>query len=184
MNFDVISSSLEEVLRQYGLSFAAKKFGGESLQVDDLMLVFGLTQEAKTRNKQYWGRELGMCWQRLVTELFRQTRKDFSGSIREGADEICDLVVGNDAIDTKYRIGSGDSGTLKKFRQYGLRLQQLGYRPVLLVLRDDNLPAAIAACVSGGWTVTTGQETYRYIHEATGFDLQSWLRARKNQFAG
>jgi len=47
MNFDVISSSLEEVLRQYGLSFAAKKFGGESLQVDDLMLVFGLTQEAK-----------------------------------------------------------------------------------------------------------------------------------------
>jgi hypothetical protein len=51
---------------------------------------------------------------------FRHLRDD---SIKEGSDEFCDLVVGNDAIDTKYRIGSGDSGTLKKFRQYGQELQ-------------------------------------------------------------
>jgi hypothetical protein len=183
MNLDVISDSLEEILKQYAQSFAAKEFGGESSEVDDLMLVFGLTQEVKAKHKQYWGRELGMCWQLLIIELFRRTRENFGGPIQEGADELCDLVLGDDAIDTKYRIGSGDSGTLKKFKQYGSRLQELGYRPVLLILRTDNLPAAVTACITGGWTVLMGQEAYRYIQDATGFDLQSWLQARKGQFA-
>jgi hypothetical protein len=183
MSPNVISNLLDEILGQYGRSFASKQFGGESSDVDDLMLVFGLTQEIKAQNRQYWGRELGMCWQRLVTELFRQTHSDFSEPIREGANEICDLVVGTDALDTKYRIGSGDSGTLKKFRQYGLRLQELGYRPVLLILREDNLQAAINSCVRGGWTVITGEATFMYVQNATGFDLQSWLQVRRNRFA-
>ena len=182
MRANLISNSLDAILGQYGGSFARKQFGGESSDVDDLMLVFGLTQEIKAQNKQYWGRELGMCWQRLVTELFRQTSNDFGGPVREGADEICDLVVGTDALDTKYRIGSGDSGTLKKFRQYGGRLQELGYRPVFLILREDNLQAAINLCARGGWTVIRGEATFMYIRNATGFDLQSWLKARKNRF--
>jgi hypothetical protein len=91
-------------------------------------------------------------------------------------------VVGKDAIDTKYRIGSGDSGTLKKFKQYAARLEDLGYRPVLLILREDNLPAAITACLTGGWTVMTGSESYEYLREITGFDLQSWLKGRRDHY--
>jgi hypothetical protein len=179
-NLDI---SLEAILEQYSRSFSNKVFSEESPEEDDLMLVFGLTQAAKVGNKQYWGRELGMCWQRLINELCRQTRDDFSRGIRKGADELCDLVIGSDAVDTKYRIGSGDAGTLKKFKQYGTKLQQMGYRPVLLILRIDNLPAAITACTTGGWTVLTGNDSYQYIRSITGFDLHPWLRMRKGHYS-
>lgn len=180
---DQVDQSLQAVLEQYGKSFTTKAFVDESLEEDDLMLVFGLTQTIKMGNKQYWGRELGMCWQRLVTELCRQTCADFAEPIREGADVLCDLVVGNQAIDTKYRIGSGHSGTLKKFKQYGLKLTEAGYRPVLLILRNDNLPAAITACLNGGWHVVVGDNSYRYLQTMTGFDLKAWLQSRKGNLA-
>jgi hypothetical protein len=183
MSPEEINGLLEAILEQYGRSFASKAFAEESPEEDDLMLVFGLTQQIKAENKQYWGRELGMCWQRLITNLCRHTRDDFSGPIREGKDEICDLVLGRDAIDTKYRIGSGDSGTLKKFRQYAIRLRGLGYNPVLLMLRTDNLPQAIATCIAAGWDVIIGSQAYEYIRDATGFDIQGWLRTRKNAYA-
>jgi hypothetical protein len=176
------AKSLEAILQEYQQSFSAKLFGEESSEEDDLMLVFGLTQEMKAENKQYWGRELGMCWQRLVKELCRQKCENFAEGIREGKDEICDLVIGNHAIDTKYRIGSGDSGTLKKFKHYASRLQEKGYEPMMLILREDNLPNAIAACVQGGWTVKTGAKTYEYIQTSTGVDLQAWLKQRRNQY--
>lgn len=182
MSLDIVSHSLENILEQYQQSFSTKVFGEESVELDDLMLIFGLTQEIKAQNKQYWGRELGMCWQRLIVQLCQHTREDFGEPIKEGADEICDLILGNDAIDTKYRIGSGDSGTLKKFKQYSKRLQKLGYKPVLLILRNDNLPAAITACISGGWEVMQGLQAYDYIHTKTGFDLQKWLKNRKSEF--
>ncbi len=138
MNKEILYKSLEKILVQYEQSFKIKTFNDESKELDELMLVFGLTQEIKTENRQYWGRELGMCWQLLITEVFKQSCDDFSGPIRDGADEICDLVAGLDAIDTKYRIGSGDSGTLKKFKAYGSKLRSMGLRPVLLILRNDN----------------------------------------------
>lgn len=179
----ILEKSLESILEQYGQSFASKAFTDESPEEDDLMLIFGLTQAIKAENKQYWGRELGMCWQRLITELCRQTCSNFSEPIREGADEICDLTVDKDAIDTKYRIGSGDSGTLKKFKQYSSRLIGAGYRPVLLILRTDNLPAAITACRSGNWNVMTGNDSYLYLQNITGFDLKKWLQSRKGHYA-
>lgn len=74
MNSDILNNSLERILQQYRNSFANKAFVEESSEEDDLMLVFGLTQDIKAENRQYWGRELGMCWQRLVTELCRQVR--------------------------------------------------------------------------------------------------------------
>lgn len=147
MSPDRINSQLVKILQRYGQSFSSKIFGDESAEVDELMQVFGLTQHIKMGNKQYWGRELGMCWQLLITELFKMTCKDFKGPIKEGGDEICDLISGKDAIDTKYRIGSGDSGTLKKFKQYGNRIKQLGYRPIILILRSDCLDAALTAVV-------------------------------------
>jgi len=81
------------------------------------METFGVTQELKSENKQFWGRQLGMCWQLLVVELCKQNCSDYRDALKFGADEPCDLVLGTDAIDTKYRVGSGDSGTLKNINQ-------------------------------------------------------------------
>jgi hypothetical protein len=110
-----------------------------------------------------------------VTELCKHTCADYGNALRFDADEPCDLVLGSDAIDTKYRVGSGDSGTLKKFKQYGALLKENGYRPVFLFVREDNLPAAMTACEAGGWSVYTGDSTFKYLQEKTGFDLYGWL---------
>ncbi len=173
---------IREAIKAYQRSFSDKVYSEENDDHDVLMDVFGLVPAVKRENRQYWGRELGMCWQVVVTALFRATCQDFKPSYREGADELCDLIACNDAIDTKYRIGSGDSGTLKKFKQYGNKLIELKLRPVLLIVRDDNLPAAIGACNVGGWTVLTGTATFSYIQEKTGVDLKAWLAGLGNQF--
>ncbi len=83
------------------------------------MDVFGISPIIKKENRQYWGRELGMCWQLLVTETCKAYCSSFQPAFKVGSDEPCDLIVDGYAIDTKYRIGSGDSGTLKKFKLYG-----------------------------------------------------------------
>lgn len=171
-----VSESLELILRQYGDSFRSKSYGDENEDIDPLMDVFGITPELKRENRQYWGRELGMCWQLIVTRTFEICRgPDFRPGYRSGADEMCDLMVGGMAIDTKYRIGSGDSGTLKKFKQYGAELTNLGFDPVLLVLRRDNLPAAIQACKSGGWRTIIGQDSFDFIKSASRFDMLDFL---------
>src|SRR3954451_11559885 len=113
------TQKLSEVMARYSASFSAKAYGEENDDLDPLMTAFGITPELKRENRQYWGRELGMCWQVLVTQLCEATRSDFKPAYRVGLDEPCDLIVGSYAIDTKYRIGSGDSGTLKKFKTYG-----------------------------------------------------------------
>jgi hypothetical protein len=82
----------------------------------------------------------------------------FSPALRIGLDEPCDFLIGAQAIDTKYRIGSGDSGTLKKFRSYGKLLIEQGYEPILLIVREDNLGNAINACLLSGWKVLTGDD--------------------------
>lgn len=179
---DSLTNSLENILDHYGEYFKNKLFIEESPEVDDLMLVFGLTSEIKAENRQYWGRELGMCWQRLVIELCQQTCNNFDLSLKEGKDELCDLRLGKDAIDTKYRIGSGDSGTLKKFKQYVKRLIELNYQPILLILRNDNLPAAITACLSGGWEIYTGNNAYEYLLKNSQVDLKKWLKDRINRY--
>ena len=105
--------NLLSVLAQYRDSFSVKEYAGENDEHDVLMDVFGISPVLKRENRQFWGRELGMCWQRIVSELFRATVKEFGPGLRQGADELCDLIAGRDAIDTKYRIGSGDSGRSK-----------------------------------------------------------------------
>lgn len=123
-----------------------------------------------------------MCWQRMVVEICRQTRKDFAPAFKVGADEPCDLTVGKKAIDTKYRIGSGDAGTLKKFKSYGPLLRKKGYSPVFLIIREDNLPAAIAACKVGTWDVYTGEDTYNYLQKLTGFDIKNYLLEQAQRY--
>ena len=177
-----LEDSLEGIVKQYQLSFTGKIYSHENEDRDLLMDVFGITPELKRENRQYWGRELGMCWQLIVSAVFNHFRNDYGPALRIGADEPCDFVIGKTAVDTKYRIGSGDSGTLKKFREYGHLLRQEGFDPVFLILREDNLPAAITACIAGSWTVHTSNATFAYIEEQSGFDLRNFLFRRAQAF--
>lgn len=151
---------IEPILKKYQESFQAKTYSAENNDIDILMNIFGITPEQKRENRQYWSRELGMIWQLIICRICENHCSDFKPALKIGHDEPCDLVLGNDAIDTKYRIGSGDAGTLKKFKQYGALLQKKGYTPVLLILREDNLPAAITACTKGGWRVLGGDDSF------------------------
>ena len=130
MSSKEIENSLETILTKYSESFSEKVFSEQSSAEDDLMRVFGLTQEMKSNNRQYWGRELGACWERLVKELCQLTCDRF----QEPHNTSYDLAIAKDAIDTKYRLGSGD-------------------------------------------------EAYQYLYEQTQFDLQKWLRDKRDRFA-
>lgn len=156
-----------------------KTYSEENDVSDCLMEVFGITPDRKRENRQYWGRELGMCWQLSVTNVLSHHCKEYAPAIKIGDDELCDCCVRKDAIDTKYRIGSGDSGTLKKFKSNGKLLKERGYRPVFLIVREDNLAAAMTACTAGGWTVLRGQATFDYLKDLSGFDLLAWLESCK-----
>lgn len=177
-----IETALDIILSKYRTSFEEKNHNKENDDHDILMDAFGISPDLKRENRQYWGRELGMCWQLIVTEPCKMTRDDFAPPKKFGADEPYDLSVGAVAIDTKYRIGSGDSGTLKKFKSYGPLLRKHGYEPRLLIVREDNLPAAITACQRGGWYITTGKDSFNYIKELTGFDMVPYLRQRADSF--
>lgn len=167
--------SIEPILKKYQESFRAKTYSAENNDVDILMNIFGITPEQKRENRQYWGRELGMIWQLIICQICENHCPNFKPALKIGNDEPCDLILGSDAIDTKYRIGSGDAGTLKKFKQYGALLQSRGYTPVLLILREDNLPAAITACIRGGWTVLTGDDSFSYLSEKVGINVKEML---------
>lgn len=167
---------LKGILLQYRAAFTTKVYNEENEDHDILMDVFGITPLLKRENRQYWGRELGMCWQRLVCEVFRLNCDDYTPATRVGNNEPSDCGLGTDIIDTKYRIGSGDSGTLRKFRNSGQSFQAQGLTPILLILREDNLVAALNACRAGGWTILTGDSAFNYIKSKSSFDMKSWLQ--------
>jgi hypothetical protein len=179
---DELHATLDEVARRYRDSFKRKEFGWVETDIDPLMRMFGVSQELKEANRQYWGRELGMCWQRLIVAVVAATCEDFEPALKVGDDEPCDLIVRGLAIDTKYRSGNGDSGTLKKFKQYGPLLKERGYSPTMLFLRSDNLPAAITAIKSGGWDVRMGEDSFAMIKELTGFDLLAWMSEKAGAY--
>ncbi len=118
----------------------------------------------------------------VVTLAENHCGSEYKSALKIGDDEPCDLIIGKDAIDTKYRVGSGDSGTLKKFKQYGVLLQSKGYRPVFLILREDNLPAAITAAHKGGWTIYTGESAVKYLKEKTGVDIKKVIAEFGNAY--
>jgi len=175
------SSALDAVLHHHQIDFASKVHGEESQIIDPLMQIFSIDQTTKQENKQYWGSQLGRCWESLVVSVGK-TSTQFSPAVRYGRDEPCDFVLGNDAIDVKYRIGSGDSGTLKKFRANGRLLRESGYTTVLLVLRTDNLSAAVRAHEVSGWQVYIGDESFTYLLDKTGIDLATFLGSRVDRY--
>jgi hypothetical protein len=176
-----MESNLDAILKQYQSSFTAKVYSDENDEHDILMDAYGITPQLKRENRQYWGRELGKCWESLVIEACKNV-ESFQPALKIGGDEPCDLRVGKYAIDTKYRVGSGDSGTLKKFRQYGNLLKEHGYEPVFLFLRSDNLPAAMTACQNGGWTIYIGKQSFDFISQISGFDLEGYLIRKAQDF--
>lgn len=178
-----INENLENILQEYQKSFEKKIFNSTNSDNDLLMDVFNLTPELKAENMQYWSRELGTCWQKLVVEICKTHCQNFQPALKIGNDEPCDLVVNFFAIDTKYRIGSGDAKTLKGFKQDGNKLKKLGYTPIMLILRNDNLPSAITACKTGNWNVYTGDESLNFIQQISGFDLKAFLISIKAKFA-
>lgn len=180
---DILEAELITIINQYRQSFSDKSYGEENNDTDILMEIFSITPDKKRENRQYWGRELGMCWQLMITKICETKCKDYKPALKIEADEPTDLFIGNDAIDTKYRIGSGDSGTLKKFKKYGDMLKRQGYRPVLLILREDNLHAAITACKVGGWEIIIGDACFDYIKTKSGFDLKGYLINIKGQYS-
>ena len=176
-------SAIEKILKDYQQSFSEKQYDEENNDSDILMAIFQITPVIKRENRQYWGRELGMIWQRIVIEVFKHNHYEFQPAKKINTDEPYDLMVGKQAIDTKYRIGSGDSGTLKKLKQYGLLLkEEMGLNPVMLLLREDNLPVAITACRTGGWLVLTGEDSFSYIKNHTGVDLKEILMSYAQAF--
>ena len=177
-----IEAKLDSILKRYQTSFIDKVYSDENDEHDILMDAFGITPQLKRENRQYWGRELGKCWELLVIEACRAA-PTFQPALKLDDDEPCDLRVEKYAIDTKYRVGSGDSGTLKKFKQYGPLLKEEGYEPVFLFLRNDNLKSAMTACQKGGWTIYIGKDSFQFIQNVSGYDLESYLINKAQAFA-
>lgn len=164
-----MNEAIQAIIERYYTSFTNKSYAEENSDSDILMNMFGITQKLKQENKQYWGRELGMIWEQITKEIFQNNNPDFRLPAPNafGADKPVDYFIGNMAVDTKYRIGSGDAGTLKKFVHYGEVLQEHGFQPVFLILRTDNLQAALTAASRGGWAIYTGEESINFIRTLT-----------------
>lgn len=175
---------IKEILLHYKESFDNKLFI-DNIEINDVLMdIFGITQQTKANNKQYWGRELGMIWQNIIIELCKEVCRDrFHEAESFNGDMPFDLRIDNDAIDTKYRVGSGDSGTLKKFKMYANFLYKHNYNPVMLILRNDNLPSAISAIKNAGWQLYTGDDAFIYIKAKTNVDLKDILISYKYQYS-
>lgn len=174
---DILFSKTSKLIKGYSDSFSSKEYPEENDEHDLIMDIFGITPQLKRENRQYWGRELGMFWQRFVISIFETKCSDiYSAAPKYGGDEPVDLIVGKYAIDTKYRVGSGDSGTLKKFKQYGAMMKKEGYEPIFLIVRDDNLPAAMTAIQQGGWTAYTGEAAFNFIEKLSDVNVKKFLK--------
>ena len=92
MTHSDIAKKLSAILKKYQGNFSDKVYVDDYDSTDVLMETFGVTQELKRENKQFWGRQLGMCWQLLVVELCRSTCSDYGNALRFGADEPCCYV--------------------------------------------------------------------------------------------
>lgn len=170
-----LGDTRETILEEYASSFRRKELIERSETSDALLEVFRLTPVTLNLNRQYWHRELGMCWERLVKHAFVGL-PGYRGTLRGPEGSPCDFAIETTAIDTKYRLGSGDAGTLNKLVRNAEWLHSQGLIPLMLFLRTDSLPAATSRMRSAGWTLLAGAASFKFILERTGVDLESELR--------
>lgn len=190
-NGNLIDKKVSDYIEKYANNFNDKRNELEAVknEHDLLMDIFDITPEEKKNNAQYWGRELGMLWQNIIKTIFENSEriKDYKGPITitdsEGhSDEPCDLSANGYAIDTKYRIGSGDSRFSKQFKlNYDILKNEYQLTPVLLILRKDNLITPIRRAQKEGWTVFCGEESYAFVEQETGYDLKTFLKKYKDR---
>ncbi len=83
---------LDKILKKYQNYFIQKSYSEENNSSDILMDVFGLSAELKQEHKQYWGRELGMCWQLLIVEICKTFCSNFQPAFKIGKDEPLFIV--------------------------------------------------------------------------------------------
>ncbi|GBC62129.1 hypothetical protein DENIS_3092 [Desulfonema ishimotonii] len=178
-NFDEFRDIFVKYQQNFNQKVHTNRFG----ETDCLMNIFGITPSLKNKNTQYWGRELGACWETMVAEVCKRRSAGYSPAIMFNGRQLCDLVAGRYAIDTKYRIGSGDSGTVNKFKDNAAQLIKKRYEPVLLILRNDNLHGTIVQCRNGGWTIHAGEKAFDFIRKiAAGFDMKRYLTERAGAY--
>lgn len=181
---DQMERKVFNILSKYKSDFNSKEFVPNFPSSDILMNFFNITYDTKMQNMQYWNRELGRVWELITGELFAFNNPSFrlpeSGEF--GTDRPVDYFIGDLAIDAKYRIGSGDSGTLKKFKSYGKMLKERGYNPVFLILRNDNLPDAITAAMNGGWQIISDKNAFSFIREMSEIDIVQYLAHLKAKY--
>jgi len=173
---------IDSILKTYQTSFTDKIYSEENNDVDILMNIFRLSPELKRENRQYWGRELGFCWQKIIICVCSQYCSNYADGLREDSKALCDLVVGNYAIEIKYRIGSGDAKFQREIKETSNQLKGKGYTPIMLILREDNLPTAMAACEKGGWDVHIGENVFLFIESISKFDLKKSLMGKAGNF--
>jgi len=172
-----IEQKLNLIFNKYKNSFDNKILSKEKTTTDLIMKIFNKTQNDVDINKQYWNREFGKYFEYTVRSIFSLTRNDYKPGLRIKSDEVCDCIIGDLAIDVKYRVGSGDSGTLKKFRFYGNLLKEKGYNPVMLFLREDNLKAAITSINNGGWKIYENEKMFDFVKKNSEFDLKKYFKS-------
>lgn len=177
-----ITQKLDAIMAHSRERALDKHFAADDATTDLLMEAYALDPKTRHQHMQFWGQRLGLCWEGLVDTVFSTLRPDAHGDrIHYGRGELCDMVFGDDAIDTKYRIGSGDGATIRKFCRYGDMLREDGYRPVMLILRTDSLDQSIHRCAHH-WEIYQGDAAFDYIHEHTDYDLRTYLHLRKGHF--
>ncbi|MNU30449.1 hypothetical protein D3C71_189490 [compost metagenome] len=170
--------SLDRILVDYRDRFRKKKFTVKPERDDLLMRVFKITPEIKKRNMQYWSRHLGFAWEKLLKAALSEADKTAVFPLPGDKQKPCDMIAGEMAIDAKYRIGSGDSGTLQKLQKNGRILHELGYKPVLLIFRDDSLASSLAAARGGGWTIYEDKHALVHAETLFNFDMSAYLKSR------
>lgn len=171
------------IIGGYREAFSRKDFGDELPVSDLLMDAFGITPETKRENAQYWGRELGSVWQRLVFESFKHVDKSTRTPPKQCPVHPCDVVTRGFGIEVKYRIGSGDAPFIKNLEANASVFTARGESPVLLVFREDSLATNIKRAGRAGWTVKAGAESLAFLLEHTGCDLEAFLRDKAADLA-
>lgn len=175
-------TNLNEILEDYKTDFSDKVYNSHNEDYDLLMDVFGISPKLKRELPQYWGRQLGACLERIFKTRM-SSHPSYADPIKEiSGREPYDFQFKNFAIDTKYRLGSGDSGTINKWKQNASDLMGLGLTPVLLILRDDNLEAPFNGCLNAGWTIYTGDSFYNFSRDVLEFDIAQFLKENRGLY--
>lgn len=177
-----LSAQLSPTIAKYTALFTRQVYNEEPFQSDILLEAFHLSPVVIRQHKQYWHRHLGACWERLVKSVF-SSHVSYQGTIRLKNKSPCDFTFDKIAVDTKYRLGSGDSGTMGKLSRNAQWLKSMGFEPMMLILREDNLPQAIARMQGAGWAVLCADASFKFIARHGDFDLKAYLDSLKTRIA-